>query len=40
MGRTRRVSHFNGVGSVESHGIARSSVLYDNFHVHTHISDN
>ena len=40
MGRTRRVSHCNGAGSMESLGIARSGVLYHHFHVHTHIPDN
>ena len=40
MGRTRRISHDNGVSAMESHGITRSSVLYDNLHVHTHIPDN
>ena len=39
MGRTRRVSHDNGVSSMESLGIAHSGVLYHHFHGHTHISN-
>ena len=40
MGRTRRVSHYNGVSSVESLGIAHRGVLHDNFHGHTHLPNN